>query len=142
MGDHLFFSSTPSVEPIIESDDPKADQIDPSWLGMTATRFCEIQAQCVAKYNLPKYQKQFSKAARKCYPDMVKYVMMIEPILVEVEGCVFLDNCLCEDTEWDTVQLHRCSMIACMMKLWDRRYEVKKQCNDMVHATRQDQVWT
>ncbi|CAK9037029.1 unnamed protein product [Durusdinium trenchii] len=101
-----------------ESDDSEAEQEVSGWEGVTPTELLELQEKFMAAYKEPFYQKQFSELARKCYPDMMRYILAIEEILVQVEGPLLLEFGLIDSLDWQTVQIGRSHMTATQVKYW------------------------
>ncbi|CAE7940320.1 sxtA, partial [Symbiodinium sp. KB8] len=96
---------------------------------------------CKNIYKQPTYQKQFAELARKCYPDMMRYILAIEEILVKVEGPLMLELGLIEALDWQTVQIGRSHMTATQIKYWKDYPEVKQSMDEILHITKQDQYW-
>lgn len=112
-----------------------------SWEALKSQDLLSMLEQSKKLLGLPKYQKEFSELARKCYPDMCKYILAIERIMVEVEGIVFQTCGLIEDREWKTVQKGRGRWTDSLMKYWAEVPEIRAQSHEIMHLTRQDQVW-
>merc|ERR1712228_580645 len=90
---------------------------------------------------LPEYQQRFSVMAKKCYPDMMRYILMIESTLIEVDGAIFYDYGLIESTARDTIQAGRRGMQNCIMKFWMEAPGLRTLTSEILHLTNQDQVW-
>merc|ERR1719446_534086 len=99
-------------------DDESVGGDKTGWDAITAAELLAIQEKCKKVYALPQYQRKFSDMARKCYPDMIKYILMIEQILVEVEGPIMLDMGFIDDLSWATVQKGRGMMTNQIIKYW------------------------
>lgn len=123
-----------------ESEDD--DDIEASgWEGVSPSELLELQERCKNIYKQPTYQKQFAELARKCYPDMMRYILAIEEILVKVEGPLMLELGLIEALDWQTVQIGRSHMTATQIKYWKDYPEVKQSMDEILHITKQDQYW-
>merc|ERR1719401_192234 len=122
-------------------DDDIGNAEKTGWDVITAAELLAIQEKCKKVYALPQYQRKFSDMARKCYPDMIKYILMIEQILVEVEGPIMLDMGLIEDLAWATVQKGRGMMTNSIMKFWLEVPELRNRLTVITHLTKEDQYW-
>lgn len=112
------------------------------WDNMQPQDLLDMQEECRKAYSAPTYQRKFTETARKCYPDMLKYVLAIEPILIEVEGGIMKQHGLIEGTDWATVQEGRGQLTNCLMKYWRDVPELRMKGNELLHVTKQDQVWS
>lgn len=119
----------------------KRDYKSQGWSLLTANELLAMQQDCKKTYMLPDYQKRFANAAQRCYPNMLKYIMDIEPILIEVEGPLFLERGLVEDCSFEEIQEARAKCTACVMKFWDQVPEIRILSRELMHLTKQDQCW-
>jgi len=131
-------SETMSATSSAESE----DEVEISgWEGVTPSELLELQERFKSTYKQPAYQKQFAELARKCYPDMMRYILAIEEILVQVEGPLLLEFGLIDALDWQTVQIGRSHMTATQIKYWKDYPEVKQTMDEILHITKQDQYW-
>lgn len=113
-----------------------------SWDAVTPTEVIEFQERCKALYKQPHYQKKFTELTKKCYPDMMKYVLSIEHLLLEVEGPLLMEFGLCEDSNWRSVQICREEMTHCITQHWLEHPEIRILGIEIIHLTKQDQCWS
>jgi len=123
-------------------DTDKAEDEPSGWDNVGIKDLLEILEKEKSIYSLPTYQKKFTDMAKKCYPDMLKYILMIETVIAEVEGAIFEDRGLIEDQNWRTVQRGRGELTNVMMKYWAEVPELRVKSQEIMHLTKQDQVWT
>lgn len=133
----------PGSEPDLDMDQeaPGVLGATAGWEGVTPSELMELQERLKAIYKLSSFQRKFTDIAKKCYPDIMKYILAIEPILVEVEGPLMLELGLVDDTEFHTVQKARGEMTNCIMKYWMDFPEVRMLGAELIHLTKQDQCW-
>lgn len=112
-----------------------------SWDSVTPSEIIELQTRYKTAYRQAHYQKKFNELAKKCYPDMLKYVLSIENILNEVEGPLLMEFGLCEGSDWRTVQAAREEMTTVTLKFWMNEPEIRMLGSELVHLTKQDQSW-
>lgn len=129
------------MESLSAESDSEAEQELSGWEGVTPSQLLELQEKFKSVYKQSVYQKQFSELARKCYPDMMRYILAIEEILVQVEGPVLLEFGLIDALDWQTVQIGRSHMTATQIKYWKDFPEVKQTMDEILHITKQDQYW-
>lgn len=111
------------------------------WENLSAQEVMEIQRRMIDVFAQRSLQKRFTAAAKNCFPDMLKYVLSIEHIMVEVEGPVLLDFGLIDDLEYQTVQASREQMTSVVLKYWLGHPELRTNSTKMLHLTLQDQHW-
>jgi acyl carrier protein len=111
------------------------------WETVTPSELLEIHEKCKKAYKQHIYQKKFQEIARKCYPDMMKYVLAVESVLVEVEGPILLEFGLIDALDWKTVQKGRGQLTTVQMKYWTDFPEVRSTLEEIMHLTKQDQYW-
>jgi len=116
-------------------------EVKSGWEGQKAKDVLDMLERSKRILALPEYQKRFSVMAKKCYPDMMKYILMIEDIFVEVDGAVFFDYGLIESTDRDAVQAGRRHMQNCTMKFWLEAPALRTLNTEILHLTKQDQIW-
>jgi len=112
-----------------------------SWDSLGIKDLLELQDRAKKLFALPQYQLKFTNLSKKCYPDMCKYILAAEEIMVEVEGSIFHDYGLIEDIQWATVQKGRGHWTDCLMKYWAEVPELRTRSHEIMHLTKQDQVW-
>nr|ADY62524.1 SxtA short isoform precursor [Alexandrium fundyense] len=100
-----------------------------------------VQKRCLNVYAQPIYQKRFTDMAKKCFPDMLKYILAIESILVEVEGPVLQEFQLIQDLEYKSVQRGRENLMYYMSSYWLAHPEIRDQSQQLLLLTLQDQCW-
>jgi len=148
LADHMDKERGPLAPPAggkqAESELPGPEQAEPKvgWDAITATELLSILDKCKKIYALPQYQRRFSDLARRSYPDMIKYILMIEEVLVEVEGPIMLDMGLIEDMDKPTVQKSRGEMVNAIMKYWLQVPDLRNRHTEITHLTKQDQYWS
>jgi len=127
----------------VAADDEDEDDVHDvsGWEGVTPSELLELQARSKNVYKQAVFQKRFNDVAKKCYPDMMRYILAIESILVEVEGPIMLEFGLIDNTDWQSVQIGRSHMTATQIKYWKDYPEVKEMMEDIMHITKQDQHW-
>eukprot|EP00930_Biecheleria_cincta_P083766 TRINITY_DN73273_c0_g1_i1.p1 TRINITY_DN73273_c0_g1~~TRINITY_DN73273_c0_g1_i1.p1 ORF type:complete len:985 (+),score=200.36 TRINITY_DN73273_c0_g1_i1:26-2980(+) len=121
--------------------DDSDEHVASGWEGVTPSELLELQEKSKKVYKQPAFQKKFQEIARKCYPDMMRYILAIESVLVEVEGPILLEFGLIDALDWQTVQIGRSHMTATQIKYWKDYPEVKKTMDEILHITKQDQSW-
>eukprot|EP00931_Biecheleriopsis_adriatica_P039453 TRINITY_DN22563_c0_g1_i1.p1 TRINITY_DN22563_c0_g1~~TRINITY_DN22563_c0_g1_i1.p1 ORF type:complete len:991 (+),score=210.91 TRINITY_DN22563_c0_g1_i1:28-2973(+) len=124
-----------------EDDQDDEAEMTSGWEGVTPSELLELQKRSKKIYQEAGYQKQFHDMARKCYPDMMRYILAIETILVEVEGPLMLEYGLIDSLDWQSVQIGRSHLTATQMKYWRDYPEVKAMMDEIMHVTKQDQYW-
>lgn len=112
-----------------------------TWNDLGVRELLDIQDRSKRVYALPQYQRKFTDLAKRCYPDMMKYILAVESVLVEVEGAIFHDFGLIDEMSWQAVQHGRSQMVNCMMKYWVEVPQIRARCLEILHLTKQDQVW-
>jgi acyl carrier protein len=112
-----------------------------SWRSVSAGQLLAIQEACRKAYAHPEYQRRFTKLATKCQPDMCKYIKAVEPILVEVEGLVFMEHGLVDSLDAGVIQKSRKEMTATVMKHWRKVPEVRRLGLELIRLTKQDKSW-
>mmetsp|Transcript_1168 Transcript_1168/g.3551 ORF Transcript_1168/g.3551 Transcript_1168/m.3551 type:complete len:464 (-) Transcript_1168:20-1411(-) len=111
------------------------------WDAITVAEILDMQDRCKKMFALPQYQRRFSDLSYRCYPDMIKYILAIEPILLEVEGPIFRDFGLIEAVDARTVQRCRSEFTREVTRYWREVPEVRSRGSDLAHLTKQDQFW-
>uniref|UniRef100_A0A7S2QE16 Carrier domain-containing protein n=1 Tax=Zooxanthella nutricula TaxID=1333877 RepID=A0A7S2QE16_9DINO len=112
------------------------------WDTITGKDLLEILERCKRIYALPQYQRKFTELSKKCYPDMLKYIMFIESVCVEVEGAVFQEfGLLVDRSSWESVQAARHEMMRATMKFWIEVPDLRTANMEVLHITKQDQKW-
>jgi len=124
-----------------EDDQDDEAEMTSGWEGVTPSELLELQKRSKKIYQEAGYQKRFHDMARKCYPDMMRYILAIETILVEVEGPLMLEYGLIDSLDWQSVQIGRSHLTATQMKYWRDYPEVKAMMDEIMHVTKQDQYW-
>jgi len=124
-----------------ESEKGEQEETPSGWDSVGIKELMHLLERTKKIFALPQYQKKFSDVAKKCYPDMLKYILAIETILVEVEGAIFHDSGLIGDLEWKTVQRGRGELTNVIMKYWTQVPELRLRSHEIMHLTKQDQVW-
>lgn len=119
------------------------DFVTSGWSQVTAEDIIAMQTELKRIYLQPEYQKKFAKLTKKCYPDMIKYIQSVEPILVETEGPLFLERGLVTSTDWDSVQRARGHVTKLLLELgmWTANEEVSRRGTELIRITKQDQYW-
>merc|ERR1719329_1352062 len=113
------------------------------WAKVSAEEIISMQTELKRIFLQPEYQKKFNKLTKKCYPDMIKYIQTIEPILVEVEGPLFLERGLITSNDWDSVQRARGHVTTLLLEkgMWTANEEVARRGTELIRITKQDQYW-
>jgi len=134
-----FVEEKPSIQ---EGTTEEDKYLAPNWRTVTAFDIIDLQEKCKQVYASASYQKQFSEIAQKCYPDMIKYTMEIEPMLIEVEGKAMQQLGIIENADFEIVQENRQEFSNCIRKYWVQVPEVRLRSNELCHLTKQDQFWS
>jgi len=111
------------------------------WDTIEARDLLDMQERCKQAYAQNTYQQRFKDIAKKCYPDMLRYMLAIEHILLEVEGPIFADYGLLPTMDSSSVQKCREEMTTHVAKFWRDSPEIRSKADDLAHLTRQDQMW-
>mmetsp|Transcript_46575 Transcript_46575/g.100381 ORF Transcript_46575/g.100381 Transcript_46575/m.100381 type:complete len:425 (-) Transcript_46575:162-1436(-) len=112
------------------------------WDSLAAKDILQMQEQAKESLTSPQYQRKFTELARKCYPDMCKYILAVEESMMEVEGTIFQEWGLIEDRQLRTVQRARGEWTNCLMRHWAEVPEVRSRFHEILHITKQDQIWS
>jgi len=111
-----------------------------SWDNMPVVQALEMLDNIKKALGDSKLQQKFASFAQQCYPDMVRYTFMIERVVREVEGKVLHEFGLCENLEAETVKASRGEMTKYLATHWTEA-ELRARCTDIMHLTKQDQLW-
>jgi len=106
-----------------------------------ASEIINVQRRCLSVYAQPIYQKRFTDMAKKCFPDMLKYILAVESILVEVEGPILHELQLIPDLEHKSVQKGRENLMYYMSTYWLAHPDIRDQSQQLLLLTLQDQSW-
>jgi len=111
------------------------------WQALTARDVLDYMADCKKAYIQSHYQERFLELARSCYPDMLKYLLAVEPLLIEVQAPLFFERGLVKETDNSSVQEARAKMSSVVMRYWNQVPEVRKRSLELSSLTKQDQTW-
>mmetsp|Transcript_42808 Transcript_42808/g.122087 ORF Transcript_42808/g.122087 Transcript_42808/m.122087 type:complete len:992 (+) Transcript_42808:55-3030(+) len=114
-------------------DDEAQDGPGTAWDALSADELLFIQQKCNKFYALPHVQGRLQEA-KLANSERAGYLKAIEPILIEVEGPVFLANDVIDDTKVETVRRAREDMTKCIKK-FSGVLEVQDEAKELLRLT-------
>jgi len=129
------------AKPVLEEEELPEEGAKTGWDVLGADDVLFFQDQIKEVYSTPHFQKKLNDCAKRCYPDMYKYCLMIETILVEAEGPVMRELGIIPDITWATVQDARGKMTSAFATYWWDVPEVRNKAQELLRLTKQDQIW-
>eukprot|EP00747_Dinoflagellata_sp_TGD_P195042 gnl/TRDRNA2_/TRDRNA2_63153_c1_seq1.p1 gnl/TRDRNA2_/TRDRNA2_63153_c1~~gnl/TRDRNA2_/TRDRNA2_63153_c1_seq1.p1 ORF type:complete len:951 (-),score=212.71 gnl/TRDRNA2_/TRDRNA2_63153_c1_seq1:56-2569(-) len=112
------------------------------WDSISPDEVLRMMMECKKLFLSRKYQERFASVAKRCYPDIKKYIYGIEPLLVEAQGPLLVARGWCQDEEWEHVQEARGQLDEIVMKYWSEYPDVERLGLELIHITGQDQIWS
>merc|ERR1711972_497684 len=108
---------------------------------MTWREVAAIQSEYKETFQRPEYQRRFSQIAKKCYPDMFKYQLAIEPLCDEAQGRILKKHGLIRDATSEGVDEANTKLHGIVMRYWSQAPELRNLVQGLSHVTLQDSRW-
>jgi len=130
------------TESSVEAEpETKGESKGAGWEAMDPPRLLQLQERFRQVLAQPNYQKRFTEIAKKSYPDMMRYIIFIEPVLLEIEGPILRDFGLVHDTDLESVQESRTEYMKLVTQYWWKVPEIRNKFMELMRLTKQDQNW-
>merc|ERR1739848_854034 len=109
-----------------QAENSDSDESDAFTGGLHVGELLAYMMECKRVYATSACHQRFMETARKCYPDMLKYILALEPVLTDLQRPILKSKGFIENEDENTVQDARSRIAGSISAYWSGSHEVRK----------------
>jgi len=129
------------IDEIVPYSDTSDVDSEHGFKKLTVLTLIDYLHACKKQYSTASSQKMFKDVAQSCYPNMLKYILAVEPVLCQIQKPILREQGLIEDDDYITVQAARAHVASMIASSWAGKQEVRKLVAELTTLAKLDQKW-